>query len=421
MTVIKTRRGRKYRKMRDKVKKAEKPEEFVEIKSEFETEEKETEEKETEGEETEGEEPSEPEVGENVKEEMNRSGYLLVGDVFVKRVHYDVLTANIEQGGSSLLIGETGTGKTSLVSAIAKKQGKELIRVSVNGSTGVEEIIGKYLAKNGSTVWQDGILIRAMRHGHWVIFDEINAALPEILFTLHQLLDHERKVTISEKDGEVVKPHKDFRFFSNMNPPEEYAGTKELNRALLSRFDAVLNIEVVPEVLEMMTLVMHSGISEDTAYRLVSVANTLRKLKKEDKIFYYCSTRDLVQAGKLINGGLDIRVAVDHTIGNKMNTEDIGECTKIFEELGSSREAPAMSFREMAEGIKKLEERAKNAEQSEKKWSEAHGILLVEKNRIWKERSDFEQLLVKKEEAHKKEIDLLKKAFIDGAIAKVQS
>lgn len=357
MSVKKTKKGYKTLRANDRSSKAMTKDEFVEITGTPSPGES-TEEDEGESEEKK-EQVEKHSSNPDMEKQLNGSGYILVGDVFVKQMHYDVLKANIEQSGSTLLVGETGTGKTSLVSAVAREQKKELIRVSVNGSTGVEEIIGKYLASKGSTVWQDGILIRAMREGHWVIFDEINAALPEILFTLHQLLDHERKVTISEKDGEIVRPHKDFRFFANMNPPEEYAGTKELNKALLSRFDAILRIEVVPELIEIMTVVMHAEVEEKIAVPLVSMAQNLRKLKAEDKIFYFCSTRDLIQAARLVKMNIPLRTAVDHTVSNKMTFEDLQESKEVLTTTGKAditKELP--SFSQLADSIKLIEKEA---------------------------------------------------------------
>jgi MoxR-like ATPase len=232
-----------------------------------------------------------------------------------------LLRACVATSAAALLIGETGTGKTTLVREIAEEHGKELIRISVNGSMGVEEILGKWLVNKGTTVWQDGLLTAALRDGHWVVMDEINAALPEILFVLHSLLDDDRKIILPEKDNEVIRPHKEFRFFATMNPPEEYAGTKDMNKALMSRFTAILQIDVLSDTDEM-NLLMDRGSDKDVAYKLVSLARRLRMHKSKDTIFYFCSTRDLVQVNELVQGGVPLLDAVLGAVVNKMSPKE---------------------------------------------------------------------------------------------------
>lgn len=240
-----------------------------------------------------------------------------------------VLDACIENNHPLLLIGETGTGKTTAVREKAKTLGKDLIRVSLNGSTSIEEILGKWLASNGSTYWVDGVLVQAMKEGKWVVFDEINAALPEILFALHSLLDDDRKITLVEKNGEVIHPHSDFRFFGTMNPPEEYAGTKDVNRALMSRFTAVVYVEVPDNVTEVKILT-DKGIDETVAITLVALADRLRKEKKDEKIYYFCSTRDLIHAGILVKAGVNLEIATHKAIGGKMSQLEFDVVKSLF-------------------------------------------------------------------------------------------
>ncbi len=228
---------------------------------------------------------------------------------------------------SALLIGETGTGKTTLVNEFAKEQGKILHRVSVNGSMGVDEILGKWLAKDGSTYWIDGILTKAVREGHWVIFDELNAMLPEMGFALHSLLDDAKTITLAEKDGELVKAHADFRFFGSMNPSDDYAGTKEVNMALMSRFGGVFYIDVFPSHHELAVLVRNK-VDEAHATKLVNLAGQLRAMRMKGDLYTFVSTRDIIQAGKLATQGLELPLAVEFAIVNKMTNDEKEELRK---------------------------------------------------------------------------------------------
>lgn len=65
--------------------------------------------------------------------------------------------------------------------------------------------------------------LQAVRHGHWVVLDELNLAPTEVLEALNRLLDDNRELFVPELQ-EVVKPHPEFMLFATQNPPGAYAG-----------------------------------------------------------------------------------------------------------------------------------------------------------------------------------------------------
>lgn len=257
----------------------------------------------------------------------------------------------VEQNMPVLLIGETGTGKTSLVYELGLEKKKKVSRINLNGQTSVDEFIGKWLLKDKQTYWQDGILTQAMKAGDWIIVDEINGALPEILFSLHSLLDDDRKIILAEKDGEIVEPHEEFRFFATMNPSEEYAGTKDLNKAFMSRFPVVTMFAYPDEKTEAKIIMDRVKISETQALFIVGVANILRNLKANDRIMYTCSTRDAINYAQLLRD-FGNTLAFEYAILNKAGTErDIIrkelEGTKYGEIIRKLKEENVTSFEDL--------------------------------------------------------------------------
>lgn len=82
----------------------------------------------------------------------------------------------------------------------------------------------------------EGLLVKAVRKGYWVLLDEINLAPPDTLEGLGDLLNTSPSLTIVEKGGdEVVKAHPDFRLFACMNPATD-VGKKDLPESIRSRF-----------------------------------------------------------------------------------------------------------------------------------------------------------------------------------------
>ena len=114
-----------------------------------------------------------------------------------------------------LLIGESGTGKTSAIRYLAHETGNGLRRVNLNGGTTADELVGRLLINDKGTYWVDGVLTEAMHKGEWIVLDEINAALPEVLFVLQSVLDDDGYLVLAEKDDkEIVTKHPNFRLFA---------------------------------------------------------------------------------------------------------------------------------------------------------------------------------------------------------------
>ena len=182
-----------------------------------------------------------------------------------------------------LMIGESGTGKTSAIRYLANQTGNGLRRVNLNGGTTADELVGRQLFDEKGVYWIDGVLTEAMRNGEWIVLDEINAALPEVLFVLQSVLDDDGFSVLNEKkDKEIVYKHQNFRLFATCNPPD-YAGTKELNKALLSRFAICIHADFPPEKTELEIIGHHLGnavAQSEVAVKLVALANKTRADKE---------------------------------------------------------------------------------------------------------------------------------------------
>lgn len=81
----------------------------------------------------------------------------------------------------------------------------------------------------------EGILVQALRAGHWILLDEVNLASSETLQRLAGLLEG-GSVTLTERgDADPVPRHHNFRVFAAMNPATDF-GKRDLPPALRSRF-----------------------------------------------------------------------------------------------------------------------------------------------------------------------------------------
>lgn len=235
-----------------------------------------------------------------------------------------------------LLIGETGTGKTSLVRYLASLTNKQYRRINLNGQTNTDDLVGKWIIKDGSMRWLDGVLIEAMRKGYWLVLDELNSALPEVLFLLQSLLDDDKFVVLPEKNGEIVRPHKNFRLFATMNPSSSgnYVGTNELNRALMSRFPIVAKYQFMTATLEKKVLALHSDLASEKVDQLLEATKLIRQAYKEGSTGFPLSTRDLIQFVQMLDK-FNFATALEFAILNKTQAESESKFVKdVFATTG---------------------------------------------------------------------------------------
>lgn len=218
----------------------------------------------------------------------------------------------------ALLIGETGTGKTSAIKELAYLLKQRYTRISLTGYTTPDELIGSKSVKDGATYYEDGILTKAMKEGHIVVLDELNAITPDTSFIIHSLIDDERKIALP--NGDIITPAPEFRVFATINP--DYEGTKSLNRAFLDRFGVLITVNTAKPEIERKILQDRAGIDEDTAARLVALAWLNRKAYAERKTLTYISTRSLLQVAELIKEGLEAKIAYTTAIVNKAVIDD---------------------------------------------------------------------------------------------------
>lgn len=156
--------------------------------------------------------------------------------MFIKPLAVDF----IEAKWPLLIEGPTGIGKNYLIETIAEEKNKDIIRVNLNVNVSQEDLWGQNVLikdDNASIIkFKDGPVVRAVQNGSWLLLDEINAALPEVLFSLHALLERNKKNVYIPILQETIKINEEFRIIATMNPSDEYFGTRSLNQAFLNRF-----------------------------------------------------------------------------------------------------------------------------------------------------------------------------------------
>ncbi|KAG8937498.1 hypothetical protein FRC00_004779, partial [Tulasnella sp. 408] len=196
-----------------------------------------------------------------------------------------------------LIEGPTSAGKTSAIEYLARRTGHRFVRINNHEHTDIQEYLGTYVSDpdSGKLVFHDGLLVRALREGHWIVLDELNLAPTDVLESLNRLLDDNRELVIPETQ-EIVRPHPSFMLFATQNPAGLYGGRKVLSRAFRNRFLEVHFTDVPQAELEVI-LAEKCKIPPSRAQRIVAVFEELQKRRQTGRVFEtkqgFATLRDL--------------------------------------------------------------------------------------------------------------------------------
>ncbi|KRZ44564.1 Midasin [Trichinella pseudospiralis] len=149
----------------------------------------------------------------------------------------------------TLLVGDTGCGKTTLCQMFAKANNCSMNTVNCHMSTEAADFVGRlmpasaeYQAKGHYFRWSDGPLVKSMTKGEYLLIDEISLAEDAVIERLNSVLEPERTLTVYERVDctELMTVHsaKGFNVLATMNPGGDY-GKRELSRALRNRFTEI--------------------------------------------------------------------------------------------------------------------------------------------------------------------------------------
>ncbi len=226
-----------------------------------------------------------------------------------------------------LIKGPTGCGKTRFIEYMGQKLNRKVYTVVCHDDLSAADLVGRHLIDENGTYWSDGPLTKAVREGGICYLDEIIEARKDTTVVLHSLADYRRVLPI-DRTGELIVAHPDFMLVVSYNPGYQNV-LKGMKPSTKQRFIS-LEFSYPNEEIEKEIIIKESGIDEQTAIILVSIAQEIRKLDDTD-IQEAVSTRLLVYAAKLIVQGFEPYQACIHSIVQSLSDED--DVLKVLEKL----------------------------------------------------------------------------------------
>ena len=155
--------------------------------------------------------------------------------VYYGREVWEQALAALLCGENLLLAGGKATGKNVLAENLAAAFGRPAWDISFHVNMDAASLIGMDTFEGGQVKFRPGPVYRCAQSGGFGVLDEINMAKNDAVAVLHSALDYRRLIDVP--GYECIPIHPAARFIATMN--YGYAGTRELNEALVSRFTVI--------------------------------------------------------------------------------------------------------------------------------------------------------------------------------------
>ena len=227
---------------------------------------------------------------------------------------WEMSIASILEGENILLSGPKATGKNLLADNLSQLFGRPQWNTSFHINTDSTSLIGTDTFIDNEVKLRRGSVYECAVNGGFGVFDEINMAKNDAIAVLHSALDYRRVIDVP--GYERIDLHEATRFIGTMN--YEYAGTKELNEALVSRF-MVIDIPMLEE--ETLILILKNEFKDADEEKLNQFAGIFMDLQLKFKNGEISSKsidlRGLIGSLKTIKRGLNPCDAIKMGITSK--------------------------------------------------------------------------------------------------------
>ena len=196
--------------------------------------------------------------------------------VYYGREVWEQALAALLCGENLLLAGGKATGKNVLAENLSAAFGRPAWDISFHVNMDAASLIGMDTFEGGAVKFRPGPVYRCAQCGGFGVLDEINMAKNEALAVLHAVLDFRRAIDVPGYDKILLHPAA--RMIGTMN--YGYAGTRELNEALVSRF---LVIDMPPLTEETLFYLMQSKFPDLKPAAREALAGLYLDLQKKAK------------------------------------------------------------------------------------------------------------------------------------------
>ena len=232
--------------------------------------------------------------------------------------------------------GETGTGKSSLITQVAAYLNWPLVRINFDSEITRSDLIGRDVLKseNGNTVSEfiDGILPMAISGPNIILLDEIDFVRPDIAYVLQSILE-DSGLRINEDGGRLIESNPLSRIIATANTlgqgdtSASYSGARNQSTALRDRFSIWIDKGYLQPYQEIKLLKSKDiEITQDGEESLRKYITDHRRAFKSRNISIPLTPRSLDTTGKLVCQLLKQNITLSDSFNYALEVTILNKC-----------------------------------------------------------------------------------------------
>lgn len=260
------------------------------------------------------------EVQEDIEKYLADSIDLRPSNLILSDLKWKYLMRSVVRGKNIMMTGPSGCGKTLAVQSVAKAlNGRPFFYFNLGATTDPRSsLIGNthYSKEKGTFVAEAWFCQAIQKENAIIMIDELTRGTSDAWNILITVLDeNQRYLRIDEKpDTPTIKVAKGVTFIATANIGSEYTATRVLDRAMMDRFTAIVEMEPLSVENELKLINMtYPNLLGDSARAIAEIAgNTRTQVRSDDpKVTTSISSRLTVEMAGLIYDGFSLAEAAE--------------------------------------------------------------------------------------------------------------
>jgi MoxR-like ATPase len=227
-------------------------------------------------------------------------------------VLYSLWVSVLRNNKKALVVGPTGSGKTSLQEYFCAFINQPIYRINGRGDMESDTILGRPWVEEGNMRFEKGELVKAAEKGWWILIDEPWKLPSPIQMALQRFYEKDGQFQLDDMQGEIedkiITPKATCRIVLAYNVVgtgdnvDQYAATMIQDGSTLNRLDVVFHQPYMGKDMEIKMLqqsVPENTIREDDLERMVDFCRLCRTSYEQRALSAALSPRNLLTWAEL--------------------------------------------------------------------------------------------------------------------------